>query len=88
VAFGKGETPAKIMAGILSLEFLVHAWDYATAVGREVTVPDSLSDYVLGLARKIITPEGRTNVGFDDPIEVPADAGALQRLLAYTGRRA
>jgi uncharacterized protein (TIGR03086 family) len=88
VAFGKGETPAAVMAGILSLEFLVHAWDYATAVGREVTVPDSLSDYVLGLARKIITPEGRTNVGFDDPIEVPADAGALQRLLAYTGRRA
>jgi uncharacterized protein (TIGR03086 family) len=87
VAFGKGEAPAKMMAGILSLEFLVHAWDYAAATGREVNAPDSLSDYVLGLAQKIITPQGRTSVGFDDPVEIAADAGALERLIAYTGRR-
>jgi hypothetical protein len=42
---------------------------------------------VLALAKKIITPEGRSNVGFDDPIDVAADATALDRLLAYTGRR-
>lgn len=87
VAFGENEAPAKVMAGILSLEFLVHAWDYAAAIGREVNAPDSLSDYVLGLARDIITPQGRSNVGFDDPIEVPDDAGSLERLLAFTGRR-
>lgn len=87
VPFGKGEAPASMMVGVLSLEFLVHAWDYAAAVDREVTAPDSLSDYVLGLARNIITPEGRANVGFDDPIEVPGDAAALDRLLAYTGRQ-
>jgi uncharacterized protein (TIGR03086 family) len=87
VPFGKGEAPAAMMVGVLSIEFLVHAWDYATALGREVTAPDSLSDYVLGLAHNIITPAGRTSVGFDDPIEVPADAGALDRLIAYTGRR-
>jgi uncharacterized protein (TIGR03086 family) len=87
VAFGSNEAPAKMMAGILCLEFLVHAWDYAAAVGREVTTPDSLSDYVLGLAHQIITPQGRTNAGFDDPIEVPDDASALDQLLAYTGRR-
>ena len=40
----------------------------------------------MGLAKKIITPEGRVNVGFDDPVDVPADAGALDRLIAYTGR--
>ncbi|MEO3759970.1 TIGR03086 family metal-binding protein [Mycobacterium sp. B14F4] len=87
VAFGGNEVPAKVMIGILSLEFLVHAWDYAAAVGREVSAPESLSDYVLGLARKIITPEGRVNVGFDAPIEVPDNAAALDRLLAYTGRQ-
>jgi len=75
------------MAGILSLEFLVHAWDYAAAVGREVNAPDSLSDYVMGLARNIITPQGRNNAGFDDPIEMPDDARSLDKLLAYTGRR-
>jgi uncharacterized protein (TIGR03086 family) len=87
VPFGQGKAPATMMAGVLSLEFLVHAWDYAAAVGREVGAPDSLSDYVLGLAKNIITPEGRSNAGFDDPIDVAADARALDRLLAYTGRR-
>ena len=87
VTLGSNEAPAKVMAGVLSIEFLVHAWDYAAATGREVTAPDSLCDYVLGLAHNIITPAGRTSIGFDDPIEVPADAGALDRLIAYTGRR-
>jgi uncharacterized protein (TIGR03086 family) len=87
VPFGKGEAPASMMAGVLSLEFLVHAWDYAKAVGREVNAPDSLSDYVMGLARSIITPQGRSTAGFDDPIEVPDDAESLDRLVAFTGRR-
>ena len=86
VGFGSDEAPAKMMVGVLSLEFLVHAWDYAASLGREVKAPDSLSDYVLGLAEKIITPQGRASVGFDDPIAVSADARALDRLLAYTGR--
>lgn len=86
VPFGGGEAPAKMMVGVLSIEFLVHAWDYAAATGHEVMALDSLSDYVLGLAHKIITPQGRTTVGFDDPVEVAADAGALDRLIAYTGR--
>ena len=87
VPFGSNEAPANIMAGILSLEFLVHAWDYAKATGREVTAPDALSDYVMGLAKTIITPQGRSNVGFDDPVDVAADAGAFDRLIAYTGRQ-
>ena len=52
-----------------------------------MTAPDALSDYVMGLAKTIITPQGRTNVGFDDPVDVAADAGALDRLIAYTGRQ-
>ena len=86
VAFGQNEAPARVMAGILSLEFLVHAWDYAMAMGSTVNAPDSLTDYVMGLAQGIITPQGRTTAGFDDPLEVAADAGALDRLVAYTGR--
>jgi uncharacterized protein (TIGR03086 family) len=87
VPFGGGEAPATMMAGVLSMEFLIHAWDYAMATGREVDAPDSLSDYVMGLAKVIITPAGRSNVGFDDPFEVSADACALDRLIAYTGRK-
>ncbi len=87
VAFGKGEAPAQMMAGILSLEFLVHAWDYAMAMGNTVHAPDSLSDYVMGLAQRVITPEGRSTAGFDNPVDVATDARALDRLVAYTGRQ-
>jgi uncharacterized protein (TIGR03086 family) len=87
VSLGPNEAPASVMAGVLSIEFLVHAWDYAMATGRKVDAPDSLSDYVMGLAQRIITPQGRANIGFDDPIDVAADAGALDRLIAYTGRK-
>ncbi|MBX5486968.1 MAG: TIGR03086 family metal-binding protein [Mycolicibacterium hassiacum] len=87
VRLGHNEQPATVMAGVLSLEFLVHAWDYATALGRPLTAPEPLSEYVLGLAHRIITPAGRAKVGFDDPIEVPDDASALDRLIGYTGRR-
>jgi uncharacterized protein (TIGR03086 family) len=74
------------MAGILSREFLVHAWDYAVAMGRTVNAPDSLVDYVMGVAQGVITPQGRTTAGFDDPVDLPGDACALDRLVAYTGR--
>lgn len=87
VAFGPNDVPATMMAGILSIEFLVHAWDYAQAVGREVNAPDSLSDYVLGVITKILRPEGRAGAGFDPPVEVASDADALTRLIAFTGRR-
>lgn len=86
VPFGKGEMPAKSACGVLSIEFLVHAWDYAAAVGRDVKAPEPLAEYVLGLARQIIRPQLRGQAGFDDPVEVPEDAGALEQLVAFTGR--
>ena len=86
VPFGRGEMPAKAACAVLSIEFLVHAWDYATAVGHEVEAPEPLAEYVLELARLIIGPELRGGAGFDDPVDVPDDAGALEQLIAFTGR--
>jgi uncharacterized protein (TIGR03086 family) len=85
VPFGGGEMPARGACAILSLEFLVHAWDYAGAVGHDVNAPPSLAEYVLGLAHQVIRPEFR-GTGFDDPIDVPDDAAALDQLIAFTGR--
>lgn len=87
VPFGPREAPAGYLAGIFSLEFLVHAWDYAVATGRPINAPDSLSEYVMGLAQRVITPDTRGSAGFDDPVDVPENATALDRLLALTGRR-
>ena len=86
VSIGPNKAPAIIAAGILSIEFLVHAWDYAIATGHQITVPEPVADYVLGLASRIITPHGRTAVGFADPVDVAADADVFDQLIAFTGR--
>lgn len=86
VSVGPGDFPAASAVNILSLEFLVHSWDYAQAVGRDLEVPDTLAGYVLQAAKGIITPEGRKAVGFDQPIEVGAQASDFEQLLAFTGR--
>jgi uncharacterized protein (TIGR03086 family) len=86
VTIGTNEIPATFAVSILSVEFLVHGWDYATATTHRIDVAESLADYVLGLAHKVITPQGRATVGFDDPVAVPDDAPALDRLIAFTGR--
>jgi uncharacterized protein (TIGR03086 family) len=87
VPFGPREAPAGYLAGIFSLEFLVHAWDYAVATGHPISAPDALSEYVMGLAQRVITPDTRGSAGFDDPVDVPEGASAMDRLLALTGRR-
>jgi len=86
VPFGNGEMPANGACGILSVEFLVHAWDYARAVGHDVEAPEPLAEYVLGLARATIQPELRSRAGFDDPVDVAEEANALDRLVGFTGR--
>jgi uncharacterized protein (TIGR03086 family) len=86
VRLGTNEIPATFAVSILSIEFLVHGWDYAAATEHPINVAESLADYVLGLAKNVITPEGRATVGFADPVAVPDDAPALDRLIAFTGR--
>lgn len=36
MTLGPNEGPAMVFAGILSIEFLVHAWDYAVATDQKV----------------------------------------------------
>jgi uncharacterized protein (TIGR03086 family) len=82
-----GERPATYALAILSLELLVHATDFARATGQQVTLPEAGAAYVLDLAHKIITPEIRPG---RFAAELPADTGtgALERLIAFTGRAA
>ncbi len=86
VKLGPSELPATSAAGILSIEFLVHAWDFAQATGQQVTVPDTLAEHVIGIARTVITPEGRRRGAFADVVPTGPDAGTMDRLIAYTGR--
>lgn len=83
---GFAELPATMVANILNLELLVHAWDFATAMGQELVVSPVLSDYVLGLARNTISPEMR-GTSFAEETLVDESAASLDRLIAFTGRQ-
>jgi len=83
-----GEIPAELASSILSVEFLVHAWDFATAAGTGITVDDKLSGYVLELAGQLITPQVRDGEQFAAEVQAGPDAGTLERLIAFTGRAA
>ncbi|HUO48902.1 MAG TPA: TIGR03086 family metal-binding protein, partial [Acidimicrobiales bacterium] len=86
VAFGSGSLPAQRAAAILSIEYLVHAWDFATATAQPLEVDASVSAYVLALAHDIVQPAMRDGDRFAEAVEVAADADTLARLVAYTGR--
>jgi len=80
------DTPADAALGIVSVELLVHAWDFGQALGRNVAAPDLLAGYVLELARTNITPDVRSRGSFADPAPAGPDVPVLDQLIAYTGR--
>lgn len=86
VTWRGNETPVRALAALLSFGMLVHGWDYAAATGIPADVPDSLANYVMGIAEKIITPERRANGDFGAAVEPPERASAFDRLAAFTGR--
>lgn len=79
-----GEAPAPVLAGIVAIELLIHAWDYAQATGAVITASDELVSYVAGLAERVVP--GARGRAFADEAPAPADADALTRLAAYSGR--
>ncbi|MFC6288066.1 TIGR03086 family metal-binding protein [Nocardioides sp. GCM10027113] len=83
---GESGLTAREAVGILSLEFLIHAWDFAQTSGQQVTVSEELAGYVLGIGEQLI-PGGRSGGSFAEPVAVPAGAGALDRLVALSGRQ-
>ena len=88
VNLGGRDVPATVVTDILSMEFLVHAWDFAQATGQAVTVDDALSGYVLERGRSLIAPHMRDGNNFAAELEAGANADNLSRLVAFTGRSA
>ena len=86
VPFSGRILPSPLALGILSLELLVHGWDFAVALHRPFHASDAHAAYVLGLARQTLTAESRVTAGFGPPVPVSADASCLDQLVAFTGR--
>ncbi|MGM7777011.1 TIGR03086 family metal-binding protein [Arthrobacter sp. KNU-44] len=86
IDMGFAELPATMVASILNLEFLVHAWDFSKALGLEVSVADELTDYVEVLAQNTISEQVRASGSFAPAQQVAETASSLERLVAFTGR--
>jgi uncharacterized protein (TIGR03086 family) len=85
---GERDMPAALAASILSLELLVHGWDFAAATGQSMPVSAQVSGYVLDLAHTVISPQARQRGSFADAIEVGPDVDIMDRLIAFSGRSA
>jgi uncharacterized protein (TIGR03086 family) len=79
-----GEAPAPVLAGIVSIELLLHAWDFAQATGATITVSDAVVEHVAASAAKVIP--GARGRAFADEVVADAGSDALTRLAAYSGR--
>lgn len=77
---------APVMARIALDELVIHGWDLAKATGQPFTATAgdlaTLLDMLGG-----VPPEGTPGL-FGPVVPVPAEASALDRVLALTGRRA
>jgi uncharacterized protein (TIGR03086 family) len=83
---GFAELPATVVAGIVNLELLVHAWDFATAIGQELHVSAIVSDHVTRLAEETISDQYGPAAASLQRSQWQRTAGSLERLLAFTGR--
>lgn len=86
VDMGFAELPATMVAAILNLEILVHAWDFSKALGADLSVSDVLTDYVEVLAQQTISDQVRAGGSFAPAQQVAESATSLERLVAFTGR--
>lgn len=77
--------------GVLAMalgEYIVHAWDLATATGRAYAAPDRAVVAAHEFLRHMVAPEHRgPDTGyFDHEVAVAGDAPALDQLLGFAGR--
>ena len=85
-AAGGVDLPGAVAARVALNEVVVHGWDLATATGQRFD-PDPASvqeclDFVAGFE---VPPEAGDGP-FGPPVDPPADATDLERLVALTGR--
>jgi uncharacterized protein (TIGR03086 family) len=72
--------------GIAFSDQLLHGWDLATATNQDSMMPEGLPEAAFEMIHGRFTDEQRKGV-FKPEIDVPADASAQEKLLAYTGRK-
>jgi uncharacterized protein (TIGR03086 family) len=80
--------PGRTAIGFHFIDYVVHAWDVAAALGTALDLSDDVLDIALVVARLVPTdPAGRgPGFTFAPALDVPPDAGPLDEALRLLGR--
>ncbi|MCT2592579.1 TIGR03086 family protein [Streptomyces sp. N2-109] len=83
-----GSFPAGTAVGFHFIDYVVHSWDAAAALGRTVDFPENVLEAALRVAAQVPDGESRQTPGtaFAPSLPVAADAPLLDRTLALLGR--
>lgn len=68
-----------------SAELGVHTWDLVTALGRAMPLDDEVAERGSAFLQQRLTADNR-GPSFAPAVDVPEDAGAYERLVAFAGR--
>src|SRR4051794_29410478 len=87
-----GGIPKENLAGFLIGDLLIHSWDLARSIGADETLPpDAVEATTIGLHHvpeallRGTNPLGQAMMG--TAVDVPDDASAQDKMIAFTGRR-
>jgi uncharacterized protein (TIGR03086 family) len=79
----RSELPGAALFNIFLIELLVHGWDLAKATGQPTEMPADLAEAELTFTTAMMKER---RMGFEQPVPVPEDASATDRLVAWLGR--
>ena len=81
-----GEVPAAMGIRINTVDAFIHGWDLAQATGQDAQLDEDLAAVLYEFTEPLVPPSPRGD-NFGPVVEVPEDANAVDRLLAYSGRK-
>ena len=83
-SMGRSDMPAEVVVQMLFGELVFHVWDLAKATGQ----PFECSEELAEAARRVVEmfESGREHGVYKPVVDVPADASALDKALALSGR--
>ncbi|MFE5095586.1 TIGR03086 family metal-binding protein [Streptomyces sp. NPDC056638] len=83
-----GEMPGEAVFSMTLMEYLTHGWDLAVATGQPIPYTDQEAAETLARAEVTLPPQYRgENLPFGQIVRVDANASAVDRLVAFLGRR-
>src|SRR3954453_20100860 len=81
--------PGRVAIGFHLVDYVVHGWDVATALGQPLSLPEWVPEATLPLARAV--PDGPVRLApgaaFAPALPVPADADPLTEIRLRLGRK-